>query len=148
MAWVTSTCNSPNETKKKKKQQRLLISSSPNLVVVLLVLSLCLLPICVLGGKRREPQPQQQQQRKLRFGSTTGEFKILQVADMHYADGKSTTCLDVLPSQFRGCSDLNTSAFIHRMILAEKPDLIVFTGTLLLFATVLFLFCFLLPRNA
>ncbi|XP_057453310.1 probable inactive purple acid phosphatase 29 [Lotus japonicus] len=64
---------------------------------------------------------------KLRFGKN-GEFKILQVADMHYADGKSTHCLDVLHSQYASCSDLNTTAFIQRMILAEKPNLIVFTG--------------------
>ena len=64
----------------------------------------------------------------LRFGND-GEFKILQVADMHYANGKSTHCLDVLHSQYASCSDLNTTAFIKRMILAEKPDLIVFTGT-------------------
>jgi len=64
----------------------------------------------------------------LRF-NTKGEFKILQVADMHYANGKSTACLDVLPNQVEGCSDLNTTAFIERMIKAEKPDLIVFTGT-------------------
>lgn len=63
----------------------------------------------------------------LRFNSK-GEFKILQVADMHYANGNVTSCLDVLPSQFKGCSDLNTTAFILRMINAEKPDLIVFTG--------------------
>ncbi|XP_031495888.1 probable inactive purple acid phosphatase 29 [Nymphaea colorata] len=63
----------------------------------------------------------------LRF-SKKGEFKILQVADMHYADGKTTACLDVLPEQVAGCSDLNTTAFIQRMIRAEKPDLIVFTG--------------------
>ncbi|KAK4741010.1 hypothetical protein SAY87_024598 [Trapa incisa] len=67
------------------------------------------------------------QQKPLRFRKD-GEFKILQVADMHYADGKITSCLDVLPSQVAGCSDLNTSSFIHRMIEAEKPDLIVFTG--------------------
>ncbi|OVA19957.1 Phosphoesterase domain [Macleaya cordata] len=64
----------------------------------------------------------------LRFGTKNGEFKILQVADMHYADGKTSPCLDVLPNQVSGCSDLNTSAFIHRMIQAEKPDLIVFTA--------------------
>lgn len=66
-------------------------------------------------------------QHQLRFGKN-GEFKILQVADMHFADGKSTPCEDVLPSQFHSCSDLNTSAFLNRMIIAEKPDLIVFTG--------------------
>ncbi|MED6206198.1 putative inactive purple acid phosphatase 29 [Stylosanthes scabra] len=65
--------------------------------------------------------------KKLRFGEN-GEFRILQVADMHFADGKTTRCLDVLPSQYRSCSDLNTTSFIQRMILAEKPHLIVFTG--------------------
>ncbi|KAK5812397.1 hypothetical protein PVK06_027826 [Gossypium arboreum] len=64
---------------------------------------------------------------KLRFGRT-GEFKILQVVDMRYADGKTTPCLNVLPSQVHGCFDLNISAFIQRMIEAEKPNLIVFTG--------------------
>ncbi|XP_030512816.1 probable inactive purple acid phosphatase 29 isoform X3 [Rhodamnia argentea] len=70
---------------------------------------------------------EQTNQKELRFG-VKGEFKILQVADMHYADGKTTPCKDVLPSQMAGCSDLNTTAFLNRMILAEKPDLIVFTG--------------------
>ncbi|KAL9230906.1 hypothetical protein vseg_006197 [Gypsophila vaccaria] len=63
----------------------------------------------------------------LRF-KENGEFKILQVADMHYADGQKTPCLDVLPNQVKGCSDFNTTAFIKRMIEAERPDLIVFTG--------------------
>ncbi|KAK6921521.1 Calcineurin-like phosphoesterase domain, ApaH type, partial [Dillenia turbinata] len=68
-----------------------------------------------------------EQKRKLRFREN-GEFKILQVADMHYADGETTPCEDVLPSQFSTCSDLNTTAFVLRMIRAENPDLIVFTG--------------------
>ncbi|KAL5572261.1 hypothetical protein UlMin_021858 [Ulmus minor] len=93
---------------------------SPFSTLVVLVLSLCLLPICSLAARPEQPK-------KLRFGRN-GEFKILQVADMHFADGKSTSCLDVLPRQVAHCSDLNTSAFIHRMILAEKPNLIVFTG--------------------
>lgn len=66
--------------------------------------------------------------RQLRFNSKRGELRILQVADMHYGDGKRTPCEDVLPRQIRGCSDLNTTAFIRRVILAEKPDFIVFTG--------------------
>lgn len=77
-------------------------------------LLLCQLRICFGDGK-------------LRFGKN-GEFKILQVADMHYADGKKTLCEDVLPQQMKTCSDLNTTAFIQRMILKEKPHLIVFTG--------------------
>ncbi|KAM6600048.1 hypothetical protein CsatA_019657 [Cannabis sativa] len=92
------------------------LSATTSVVLLLLIASVSFLPISALAAKP-----------KLRFGSN-GEFKILQVADMHFADGKSTPCLDVLPSQVKGCSDLNTSAFIHRMILAEKPNLIVFTG--------------------
>ncbi|XP_007051363.2 PREDICTED: probable inactive purple acid phosphatase 29 isoform X1 [Theobroma cacao] len=95
-------------------------------VVTLAVILLCFVPINVSAAARRQP-PQQQLPQKLRFGRN-GEFKILQVADMHYADGKTTPCLDVLPHQFHGCSDLNTSAFIQRMIQAEKPNFIVFTG--------------------
>lgn len=71
----------------------------------------------------------EKQKNQLRF-TKEGQFKILQVADMHFGDGKSTPCLDVLPDQVQGCSDLNTSAFIRRMIQAEKPHLIVFTGIL------------------
>jgi hypothetical protein len=67
------------------------------------------------------------QKPKLRF-DRKGEFRILQVADMHYADGRTTPCEDVLPAQVPTCSDLNTTDFLHRMILAEKPHLIVFTG--------------------
>ncbi|KAJ6838990.1 putative inactive purple acid phosphatase 29 [Iris pallida] len=65
----------------------------------------------------------------LRFGrKVKGEFKILQIADMHYADGRDTPCEDVLPGQMPTCSDLNTTAFIYRMLRAENPDLLVFTG--------------------
>ncbi|XP_028752239.1 probable inactive purple acid phosphatase 29 isoform X2 [Neltuma alba] len=91
--------------------------------VALIVCSFCLLPICILAAKQSNPIETQ----KLRFGEN-GEFKILQVADMHYANGESTLCLDVLPSQNASCSDLNTTTFIQRMILVEKPNLIVFTG--------------------
>ncbi|GAB2299133.1 Probable inactive purple acid phosphatase 29 [Dionaea muscipula] len=90
-------------------------------VLLIGVIWICSEPEAVSGKQT------QRQQQRLRFKSN-GEFKILQVADMHYADGKTTTCLDVLPYQFNGCSDLNTTAFILRMIRAEKPDLIVFTG--------------------
>ncbi|KAL3354351.1 hypothetical protein AABB24_018811 [Solanum stoloniferum] len=65
---------------------------------------------------------------KLRFDGKNGEFRILQVADMHYGDGKTTPCKNVLPQQMSSCSDLNTTDFIFRLINAEKPHLIVFTG--------------------
>lgn len=65
---------------------------------------------------------------KLRFDGKHGEFRILQVADMHYGDGKTTPCEDMLPQEMHYCSDLNTSDFVLRMIHVEKPHLIVFTG--------------------
>ena len=95
---------------------------SNKLLLSVLIASL----ICVASKEHQNHE----QQKRLRFGSN-GEFKIIQVADMHFADGKSTACLDVLPRQAKACSDLNTSAFIHRMIEAEKPNLVVFTGNLL-----------------
>ncbi|XP_010536887.1 PREDICTED: probable inactive purple acid phosphatase 28 [Tarenaya hassleriana] len=57
-----------------------------------------------------------------------GTFKILQVADMHYGMGAITRCRDVLGTEFEYCSDLNTTLFLRRMIEAERPDLIAFTG--------------------
>jgi len=76
----------------------------------------------------------------LRFGKKRdGEYKILQVADMHYADGRDTKCEDVFESQMPTCSDLNTTAFIYRVIQAENPDLIVFTGQF--FFGIFLLFC-------
>lgn len=89
---------------------------------ILVAIALSFLPIWgVDAGEALRPK-------QLRFRED-GQFKILQVADMHYADGLSTPCEDVLPSQRRGCSDLNTTAFVRRMIDAEKPDLVVFTGS-------------------
>ncbi|XP_059634576.1 probable inactive purple acid phosphatase 28 [Cornus florida] len=57
-----------------------------------------------------------------------GTFKILQVADMHYGNGIVTRCRDVLETEFDRCTDLNTTQFLRRMIEAEKPDFIAFTG--------------------
>ncbi|KAK9715802.1 hypothetical protein RND81_06G190700 [Saponaria officinalis] len=64
----------------------------------------------------------------LRFNSHDGTFKILQVADMHFGQGLLTKCRDVLPSEFKYCSDLNTTRFVQRLIDAENPDFLVFTG--------------------
>ncbi|KAK7303938.1 hypothetical protein RJT34_14864 [Clitoria ternatea] len=63
----------------------------------------------------------------LRFRSD-GTFKILQVADMHYGTGNVTRCRDVLASEFEFCSDLNTTRFLKRLIQAENPHFIAFTG--------------------
>ena len=92
-------------------------------VVAAAFVLVCCLSIGVSAVEQGFPK----QTQKLRFGKN-GEFKILQVADMHYANGKTTKCLDVLPSQEASCTDLNTTVFIERMISAEKPNLIVFTG--------------------
>lgn len=116
----------------------------PFLTVVVVA---ALLPVWVLAAAKQHHQ-KGGEKKKLRFGSD-GQFKILQVADMHYANGKTTPCLDVLPSQFPTCSDLNTTAFLHRMIQAEKPNLIVFTGIYSLFSFPLFLmfiFNFIIPN--
>ncbi|KAF9601892.1 hypothetical protein IFM89_023956 [Coptis chinensis] len=87
---------------------------------LLLLLAVLVISAASATSKSAAPPP-------LNFGKN-GEFKILQVADMHYANGKTTPCEDVLPDQFPTCSDFNTTAFINRLILAENPDLIVFTG--------------------
>jgi len=55
------------------------------------------------------------------------------VADMHYGSGSLTRCRDVLPSEFEFCSDLNTTRFLKRIIQAENPDFIAFTGTFIIF---------------
>lgn len=103
-----------------------------NFFVGVVLLCLILFPICSLAEKKKP----------LRFGKG-GSFKILQVADMHYADGKTTPCENVFPEQMATCSDLNTTAFIRRMILAEKPDLIVFTGIpSFIFLLIITSFCF------
>ncbi|CAO2816398.1 unnamed protein product [Amaranthus hypochondriacus] len=98
------------------KHKRSLVCPYSCLKTLVLVIAFCMwtVPICAVSSQ-------------LKFNKK-GEFKILQVADMHYADGKTSPCLNVLPNQVKGCSDLNTSAFIERMIKAENPDLIVFTG--------------------
>lgn len=55
---------------------------------------------------------------------------------MHFGSGGLTRCRDVLPSEFEFCSDLNTTRFLKRIIQAENPDFIAFTGT----SIILFLF--------
>ncbi|CAA6673699.1 unnamed protein product [Spirodela intermedia] len=79
------------------------LSSSPCSLKVLLLLCSFLLATVSEGSSVA----------KLRFARRSGKFKILQ---------------NVLPAEQRGCSDLNTTAFLRRLILAEKPNLIVFTG--------------------
>ncbi|KAG0598336.1 hypothetical protein M758_12G064700 [Ceratodon purpureus] len=63
----------------------------------------------------------------LRFNSE-GTFKILQIADMHYGNGVKTPCRDLEAKELRTCSDRNTTLFVQRLLAAEKPDLVVFTG--------------------
>ncbi|MQL90974.1 hypothetical protein Taro_023579 [Colocasia esculenta] len=81
----------------------------------------------LMAGEGAVPRVKRPAELPLRF-RYDGTFKILQVADLHYGMGRMTSCRDVLPSQFPGCSDLNSTRFLRRMIDAEKPDLLVFSG--------------------
>lgn len=54
---------------------------------------------------------------------------MMKVADMHYGNGAVSRCRDVLASEFDFCSDMNTTLFLKRMLDAEKPDFVAFTGT-------------------
>ncbi|XP_020080832.1 LOW QUALITY PROTEIN: probable inactive purple acid phosphatase 29 [Ananas comosus] len=115
-------------------------SPLPFLLLLLLLLFLLLISAMAIavesrgsprggGGGGRSPAAAAAAER-LRFRGRSGEFKVLQVADMHYANGRTTGCLDVFASQMATCSDLhhNTTAFLSRVIRAENPDLVVFTG--------------------
>jgi hypothetical protein len=52
----------------------------------------------------------------------------VQIADMHYGNGAKTPCRDLEAKELRTCSDRNTTLFVQRLLAAEKPDLVVFTG--------------------
>lgn len=52
---------------------------------------------------------------------------------MHFGNGRLTRCRDVLESEFRYCSDLNTTRFLEKMIQLENPDFVAFTGNELMF---------------
>lgn len=80
--------------------------------------------------RRLDPLPLHVQKKPplpLRFGAD-GSFKILQVADLHFGSGATTRCRDVEPRSRSGCSDLNSTRFLRRLIAAERPDFIAFTG--------------------
>ncbi|RRT38911.1 hypothetical protein B296_00055901, partial [Ensete ventricosum] len=97
------------------------------LFLFVLLLVLFVLRVAFIGGDA-EVRAKRSAELPLRF-SSDGGFKILQVADMHYGNGLVTRCRDVLPSEAARCSDLNSTLFLKRMIEAEKPDLIAFTGS-------------------
>ncbi|ORX90710.1 Metallo-dependent phosphatase [Basidiobolus meristosporus CBS 931.73] len=57
-----------------------------------------------------------------------GSFKILQLADLHMTSHRSG-CYDVpTTGEWKSCTNLKTLEFAERMIKAESPDVIVFTG--------------------
>ncbi|KAG2644821.1 probable inactive purple acid phosphatase 29 [Panicum virgatum] len=97
-------------------------------LALLLVLVLAAAAGGAAEGKARGRGAHGSTSTRLRFRRGSGTFKVVQVADMHYADGRATGCEDVLPSQVAGCSDLNTTAFLYRVFRDEDPDLVVFTG--------------------
>nr|CAD1825452.1 unnamed protein product [Ananas comosus var. bracteatus] len=97
------------------------------LVVVALLLLFSLLLSPFLLPSRPVPRIKRTTHLPLRF-RYDGSFKILQVADMHFGNGVVTRCRDVPPGELDRCSDRNTTRFLRRVIDAEKPDLIAFTG--------------------
>ena len=70
----------------------------------------------VLGPPRAPP---------LHF-SRDGRFRILQVADLHFSVSEGT-CRDTILSPCEGSDNL-TSTLLAKVLDAEKPDLVVFTG--------------------
>lgn len=118
------------QVKKSKMRSSLRSSKARNEVGFLgLVILIIGISICIPKIASSENSISKDEQKKLRFNKN-GEFKILQISDMHYANGKDTPCADVLPSQMDTCSDLNTTDYLRRFIQMEKPDLIVFTGNI------------------
>ena len=72
---------------------------------------------------------------RLTFGRD-GSFKILHLSDIHYEVGPSTLCRNVPVSLAAfPCSGLNSTAFIRRVLALERPDLVVFTGDVVDWAT-------------
>ncbi|KAI3402365.2 DCR2 [Candida oxycetoniae] len=57
------------------------------------------------------------------------QFKILQVADLHFSTGYGK-CLDPVPTESaKGCkADSRTLKFINEVLDIEKPDMVVLTG--------------------
>ncbi|KAF9101282.1 purple acid phosphatase [Mortierella sp. GBA35] len=55
-----------------------------------------------------------------------GSFKIVQFADIHMATGPHS-CYNA-PSSMNCVGDVNTSDMMERVLEAERPDLVVFTG--------------------
>ncbi|KAK3247839.1 hypothetical protein CYMTET_42036 [Cymbomonas tetramitiformis] len=59
-----------------------------------------------------------------------GSFKIVQFADLHYAEGETSGCKNMLPAWAAAgpCSDLNTTQFMGEVLDLEKPDVVAMTG--------------------
>jgi predicted MPP superfamily phosphohydrolase len=61
--------------------------------------------------------------------STSGSFKILQVADIHFGNGETDKCVDINLTKYPySCSSLNSTQFIKSIVDIENPDLIIYTG--------------------
>ena len=58
--------------------------------------------------------------------SRDGKFRILQVADLHFSVSRGT-CRDTNISPCEGSDNL-TSTLLAKVLDAERPDLVVFTG--------------------
>ncbi|QLQ80766.1 hypothetical protein HG537_0E01210 [Torulaspora globosa] len=56
-----------------------------------------------------------------------GKFKIVQLADLHFATGKNE-CRDEYPKHAECDADSKTMHFIERVLDIESPDMVVYTG--------------------
>jgi 3',5'-cyclic AMP phosphodiesterase CpdA len=66
-----------------------------------------------------------------------GTFRILHISDVHYeipANGTNGPCQNVSLAQLP-CNEKNASSFLSWLIEKEEPDLIVFTGDIIDWAT-------------
>lgn len=60
---------------------------------------------------------------------SNGNFKILQVADVHFGNGKTDKCKDLTETEQQfACNSYNSTSFIEEIYNLEKPDLVVYTG--------------------
>ena len=58
-----------------------------------------------------------------------GTFKILQVADIHFGNGKGDPCYQLTDEEKQyPCDSFNSTDFIRKVYEIEQPDLVVYTG--------------------
>jgi hypothetical protein len=64
-----------------------------------------------LGPRTPSSYPAPGTDPRLQVKTAGGQFRIMQVADVHYESGAASACKDILPTQ-QPCSDLNSTAWL------------------------------------